>query len=77
LVRAEYRLGKGERWRAMVEGGVQARMMFESYGPPSDPLFDDRSSPNSVRIPDDSFVSGTKSDLLWGPYVRAGLRYSF
>jgi hypothetical protein len=77
LVRAEYRFGKGERWRAMLEGGVQARMMFESYGTPSDPLFDDRSSPNPVRISDDSFVSGTKSDLLWGPYVRAGLRYSF
>jgi len=77
LVRAEYRFGKGERWRALLEGGVQARMMFESYGSPDQPLFDDRNSPTRVQIPDDQFESGMKSDLLWGPYVRAGLRYSF
>jgi len=73
LVRAEYRFGKGERWRAMLEGGVQARMMFESYGTPDRTLIDEQNNP----IPDSAFQSGTESDLLWGPYVRAGLRYSF
>lgn len=77
LVRAEYRFGKNERWRAMIEGGVQARMMFESYGVPDKPLFDDRNSPNRVQIPGSAFESGTKSDILWGPYVRAGIRYAF
>jgi len=73
LARAEYRFGKGERWRALLEGGVQARMMFESYGAPDRTLSDEAGNP----IASGSFESGMKSDLLWGPYVRAGLRYSF
>ena len=73
LVRAEYRFGKGERWRAMLEGGIQGRVTLESYSTPDRTLIDEQ----NIAIPSSAFESGTKSDLLWGPYVRAGLRYSF
>ena len=73
LIRAEYRFGKDERWRALLEGGIQGRMMFESYGTPDRTLVDEQ----GAAIPDSAFESGVESDLLWGPYVRAGLRFSF
>ncbi len=73
LIRAEYRFGKDERWRALLEGGIQGRMMFESYGTPDRTLVDEQ----GAAIPDSAFQSGVESDLLWGPYVRAGLRFSF
>lgn len=77
MLRAEYRFGKAKQWRAMLEGGVQARWMFEAYGDADRQLVDDRDPSGNTLLPNSVFESATKMDLLWGPYVRAGLRYSF
>ncbi len=73
LLRADYNFGRSGEWKVFLEGGVQSRFTLESYEKPGRDLLSNSGVPlTNVTLP-----NGSQSELLWGPYVRAGLRYSF
>lgn len=73
LLRAEYSFGNDQQWRAFIEGGIQLRWTMESYKTPDRALVGD----NGVDLSNVEIRPSGNSDLLWGPYVRLGLRYAF
>ncbi len=63
-LRLEYAIGRREVLKLFADGGIQARYTLVVY--------------NDFRTPNGGFVAGsTQGELLWGPYVRAGISYSF
>jgi hypothetical protein len=60
-VRFEYRVGRADRFRLFVDGGVQGKFTEITY-------------PSSGKP---ATGGGTFSELLWGPYAKLGLSYSF
>jgi hypothetical protein len=62
-VRLEYELGKKGLFKIFADAGVQARFTFVQY--------------DQFTSPRGTVAAETADELLWGPYVRAGFRYSF
>jgi hypothetical protein len=62
-VRLEYELGKRGLFKIFADAGVQARFTFVQY--------------DQFTAQKGTVAAKTADELLWGPYVRAGFRYSF
>ena len=63
-MRGEYRLGRSEVLKIFMDAGFQAKFTQISYPKP------DNAQANG-------FNGGSFNELLWGPYVKLGLSYSF
>jgi hypothetical protein len=60
-LRFEYAMGHSGLFKAFAEGGIQGKFSEISYS----------------HAPGTSFNGGSSSEILWGPYVKLGLRYAF
>jgi len=62
--KVEYAFGSKKLLISFLDAGIQAKYTLVDY--------------DSVEFPTGaSFSGGTSDELLWGPYVKLGLRYSF
>ena len=61
VVHFEYRFGRNGLFRAFADGGAEG----------------DYTEINYPSVAGSSNSGGTFNELLWGPYVKLGLRYSF